>query len=369
MATYSLKARFMCMALLMVIFSSCNNTKDGDTVKIGAILGLTGNSGSLGEDTRNGIQLAIDEQNEKGGLLSKKIELVVEDSKTDGNTGVSIAKNMLEASSDKPIAIYTQSSVVSMPVKPVAERNKTIMFAISGADQLVENSKYVFRNWANPLTAGKVIVNYISDSLAGKSVGIFYCNNDYGKSMQKYVSDLCAGKNMDVRFSTTFDEKDGDYKSLVTQYLSGSSNTDCIYTVGLGGGLGILTKQIREAGYKGKIVSDITAPYPNILNAAGEAGKGMYYLDFAYHKSAGIPAQQAYYSSFSQKFKKDPMNFSVVSYEAMKLLFKAIENAQTFETDKVVAELNKISNYPGVVGNTTITNNEVIYPLDIKQVK
>jgi len=354
-----------------LIFTGClnNNSKKKETVKFGAILGLTGNSGSLGEDAKNGILLAIDEQNAKGGILGKKIVLDVQDSKTDGNTGVSIAKQMLESEAEKPIAIYTQSSVVSMPVKPIAEKNATIMFAISGADRLLENSKFIFRNWANPETAGNAIVTFVSDSLKVKSIGLFYCNNDYGKSMQKYVTDDCVSKGIVVKFSESYDEKDNNYKSLITEYVSQNEKLDCIYTVGLGGGLGTLTKQIREAGYTGKIISDITAPYPNVLNAAGDAGKGMYYLDFAYSNNSVSASQKKYHDAFLKAYGKEPLNFSVVSYEAMKLLFKAIENANSFDSDKVIAELNKIQNYLGVFGNISVINNEVIYSMDVKQVK
>jgi len=362
-------ASFVAVMLIIVGCLNNNSRKGEETVKFGAILGLTGNSGSLGEDTKNGIQLAIDEQNAKGGLLGKKIVLDVQDSKTDGNTGVSIAKKMLESGGEKPIGIYTQSSAVSMPVKPVAEKSKTIMFAISGADKLLEKSKYVFRNWANPGTAGNAIVSFMNDSLKSKSIGVFYCNNDYGKSMQKYVSDDCSSKGISVAFSTAYDEKDGDYKSLITEYVFKNKKLDCIYTVGLGGGLGTLTKQIREAGYTEKIISDITAPYPNVLNAAGDAGKGMYYLDFAYNNNSSSASQKQYEDAFVNAYSKEPLNFSVVSYEVMKLFFKAIENANSFDSDKVVSELNKIQNYPGVFGNTSILNNEVIYSLDVKQVK
>lgn len=352
----------------IVFLTGCRDNRT-NTVKIGAILGMTGNSGSLGEDTRNGIQLAINEQNEKGGLLNKKIELVVQDSKTDGNTGVSIAKQMLESSNEKPIAIYTQSSVVSMPVKPIADKNKTIMFAISGAEQLLDNSIYIFRNWANPKTAGTAIINFINDSLKSNNLGIFYCNNDYGKSMEKFISEECAMKGITVNFSSSYNEKDGDYKSLIAEYISNKNTTKCIYTVGLGGGLGTLTKQIREAGYVGHIISDITAPYPNVLDAAGIAAKGMYYLDFAYSNNSSSLTQIKYLENFKKTFGKDPLNFSVVSYEAMKLLFMAIEKANSFETEKIIGELNKIREYAGVFGNTSIINNEIIYSLDVKRIK
>jgi branched-chain amino acid transport system substrate-binding protein len=364
--------RFALLILVMttLLVGACNDTSNyKDTVILGAILGLTGNSGSLGEDTKNGIQLAIDEQNAKGGILGKKILLDVQDSKTDGNTAVNIAKQMLEGTGPKPIAIYTQSSVTSVPVKPIAEKNKTIMFAISGAEKLLENARYPFRNWANPQVASHMIVNFMADSLHSKTVGIFFCNNDYGKSMQKYVAGDCDSKGIAVSFSSAFDEKDGEYKSLIAEYVFKNKRLDCIYTVGLGSGLGILTKQIREAGYTGQIISDITAPYPNVLNAAGEAGKGMYYLDFAYSNSSTAPTQKQYHEAFVKAYGKEPLNFSVVSYEALRLLFKAIEKANTFDPEKVVASLNAITNTEGVFGNITIQNNEINYLLDIKQVK
>ncbi len=360
---------FFALVVGFFIVSCQSNNPKNDSVKFVAIVGLTGNSGSLGEDTKNGIQLAIDEQNAVGGILGKKIILDVKDSKTDGNTGVNIAKQILEGPDEKPIGIYTQSSVVSMPVKPIAEKNKTIMFAISGADKLLEDAKYTFRNWANPQTAGNKIVAFINDSMKSKSVGIFYCNNDYGRSMQKYVSNNCTAKGITTIFSSAFDEKDGDYKSLLAQNLPKGKQPDCIYTVGLGSGLGILTKQMREMGYAGKIISDITAPYPNILNAAGDAGKNMYYLDFAYDNKSTSPDQEAYHSSFLKKYNKEPLNFSVVSYSALKLFFKAIAAAGTFDPDKVANELNKLRDAPGAFGNVTIENNEVIYSLNIKQIK
>lgn len=362
------KLIFLIIPAMICISLNCSK-EQSHTVKIGAILGMTGNSGSLGEDTRNGLKLAIDEQNENGGLLGRKIELVVQDSKTEANTGVSIAKQMLESGEGKPIALYTQSSIVSLPVKPIADKNKTIMFAISGAEQLLNNSKYIFRNWASPETASNVIVKFINDSLKSNNIGIFYCNNDYGLSMQKFISKECVQKEITVNFSTPFNEKDGDYKSLITEYIASKKNISCVYTVGLGGGLGTLTKQLRESGYKGYIISDITAPYPNVLNAAGDASKGMYYLDFAYSNNSNAPSQILYHKKFTKAFDKEPLNFSVVSYEAMKLLFKAIENANSFDTEQIIEELNKTRNYNGVFGNTSVEKNDIIYSLDIKQIK
>lgn len=354
------------IAFAWVLLAPACQHYDDSTVRIGAILGMTGNSGSLGEDTRNGLQLAIDEQNARGGLLGKKIELLTEDSKTDAKTATDIAHNMLEVTKGKPIAVYTQSSVVSLPVKPVAEKTKTPMFAISGAEQLCENSRFVFRNWANPQVAAAEIAEFLSDSLHCVSVGIFYCNNDYGKSMEKFLAAECAARGMTVPISETFNEKDGDYKSLISAKLAGKQ-IQSIYTVGLGAGLGTLIKQIRENGYEGHLISDITAPYPNVLAAAGESIKGMYYLDFAFNPASMNSSMQAYATQFRQKFNKDPLNFSVVSYDAMRLLFKAVENAGSFDPEKIAAELNKLSAFPGVFGNVDVSQNEIKYALNIKR--
>src|ERR1044072_7136970 len=106
------------MSLATVLFNGCRNepAKPAETLKIGVVVPLTGNAGVLGDYTLKGLQLAVDDQNAKGGLLGKKIELDVQDSKAEPKEGVSIIKNML-AANQKPFLVYSIMSGVTMAIK------------------------------------------------------------------------------------------------------------------------------------------------------------------------------------------------------------------------------------------------------------
>src|ERR1043166_8262979 len=94
--------------VIAIAIPGCWNkqTTTRNTVKRRGVVPLTGNAGVLGDYTLKGLQLAVDDQNSKGGLLGKKIELDVQDSKADPKEGVAVVKNMLAANL-KPFLVYS----------------------------------------------------------------------------------------------------------------------------------------------------------------------------------------------------------------------------------------------------------------------
>ncbi len=353
------------LAVLVLVFS-CQKKEENKSINIGAVLSMTGKGASVGDYAKKGLQLAVDEINEKGGVLGNKVKLEIEDSKSIGKEGITVTQKLL-LSSTPPDLLYVQLSSVSLPVKPIAEKNKTIMYGLSGSEQLIKDSEYTFRNWVAPWIAGKQLVNKIEEKFTPKKVGIFHSNDDFGKSMDKWVSQNLNEKKIKVAFSETFIESSLDYKSLILK--NNPNDVDVIYVVGLGQGLGILIKQLRELKYEGIIVGDITTPFPNVIEAAGDFAKGVYYLDFNFDLESKNPITQKFINNFESKFNKKPKTLSAISYDALMLYFKAVKKAGTTDDEKVKIELNKIKNFEGIFGNVSIENYDVIYPLDFKQIQ
>jgi len=241
------------------------------------------------------------------------------------------------------------------------------MYGLSGSEQLIENSNFVFRHWVAPWIAGRQLVNKIEDKFTPKNVGIFHSNDDFGKSMQKWVSKNLKEKNINVGFSETFIESSLDYKSLILK--NSPNDMDVIYVVGLGQGLGMLIKQLRELKYKGIIVGDITTPFPNVIETAGDSAKGVYYLDFDFDLKSDKSESKKFITNFEKKFDKKPKTLSAISYDALMLYFRAIETAGTLDDEKVKNEMNKIKGFNGIFGSVSIENYDVIYPLDFKQIQ
>ncbi|WP_452600627.1 ABC transporter substrate-binding protein [Pontimicrobium sp. MEBiC06410] len=354
------------MIILLIIMYSCKNQEKTETVNIGAVLSITGKGASVGDYAKKGLELAVEEVNQAGGVLGKKVKLDIQDSKSIGKEGVTVTQKLL-LSNTPPDLLYVQLSSVSLPVKPIAEKNRTIMYGLSGSEQLIKNSNYTFRNWVAPWIAGEQLANKIEEKFSPNSVGIFHSNDDFGKSMQKWVSQNLNKKNIKIGFSETFIESSLDYKSLILK--NNPNDMDVIYVVGLGQGLGTLIRQLRELNYTGIIVGDITTPFPNVIETAGDYAKGVYYLDFDFDLESNKTASRDFIINFKKRFNKKPKTLSAISYDALMLYFKAVENAGTLDDEKVKIEMNKIKDFNGIFGDISIQNYDIIYPLDFKQIQ
>lgn len=350
-------------ALLLAGCLNSQKTRPTNTVKIGVIVPLTGNAGVLGDYTLKGLQLAVDEQNAKGGLLGKKIELDVKDSKADPKEGVAIAKNMLNQE-QKPFLIYSIISGVTLAIKPETEKNGVILMSAVGTDKFLENSKYTVRNYVSATTIGQNLVPYLKDNLKVHNLLVFYSNNEYGISVKDAVKKFADESGLAVS-AEPYEEASLDYKSLIAAKVN--KGIECVYVAGVGKGLGTMIKQIRESGYSGKIVGDQLITFPDVVNVAGDALKGIPYLDFAFDVKSTSPNTKSFVDAFRSKFQAEPQNFSVITYDGMKLLFITVENTKTTDGAKLIEALNGVKDYPGVFGPVSVTDRNVNFTFNFKE--
>jgi branched-chain amino acid transport system substrate-binding protein len=358
--------------LWIVIFISgitalagCNDkqkTKPSGPVKIGVIVPLSGNDGVLGDFTLKGLQLAVDEQNSAGGLLKRKIELDIRDSKGDVKEGEILIKEMM-GTNDKPIMVYAIISGVSLAIKPVTEENKTILMAAVGSDQFLQESNYTVRNYVSASTIGKSISQFLKDSMDVSNLTVFYSDNAYGKSVKDAVLANCTELNMNV-ITEPFKADSTDKMSIISAGIN--KNTECVFVTGIGIGLGTMFKQIIASGYNGKIVNDMFVPYPDVQKAAGNALKGIRYLDFAFDPGSENTTTREFVKGFENKFNITPQNFSVITYDGVKLLFSTIEKSGTFNPDTLVANLNKVQDYQGVFGQVSVAERNMNFKMVFK---
>jgi branched-chain amino acid transport system substrate-binding protein len=353
----------MVAALLLSGCGSGRQANPAATVKIGVIVPLTGNAGVLGDYALKGVQLAVDEQNAKGGLLGKQIELDIQDSKGDPKEGVSVVKNML-AKEQKPFLIYSIVSGVTLALKPETERHNILLMSAVGTDKFLENSRYTIRNYVSATTIGENLAAYLSDTLKVRNLVIFYSNNEYGSSVKDAVKRLCEERGLQVS-AEPYDETSLDYKSLIAAKVG--KETGAVYVVGIGKGLGTMFKQVRESGYAGKIVGDHLMNAPDVASVAGDALNGNPYLDFAFETESTNPNTRAFVDAFRNKFRTDPQNFSVIAYDGTKMLFSTVENVKTTEGDKLIQALNDIKDYQGVFGPVSVTDRNVNYTFHFKE--
>ena len=226
------------VCISMIFISGCDGERansDNNNLKIGVVVPLTGNAGTLGDYTLKGLQLAVEERNLKGGLLGKKIVLDIKDSKADPKEGVSIIKKMF-AGNNKPFMVYSIMSGVTQAIKSETEANKVVLMSAVGTDKFLKNSNYTVRNYVAATTTGREISKYLQDNSL-QSLVCFYSNNEYGTSIRDAV--IKHGEEKNIKVTTEpFEETSLNYKSLISARIN--NNTECVYVAGVGTGLGTM---------------------------------------------------------------------------------------------------------------------------------
>ncbi len=359
MKNYSVKNWWLIAIVIMGIsVTGCGKgQKEGKTVpvKIGAVLPLNGNDAVLGDFTLKGLQYAVDEQNAKGGLSGRKIELEILDSKGDPEEGVLSINKLMETEAN-PFLVYAIISDVAQAIKPVTEMRGTILMAAVGTDEFLHDSKFTVRNYITAETIGKEISQYLKDTLKAPDLTLLYSDNAYGRSVKDALAGNCISNGMKVS-AVPYGENANDYAEVVASGVN--KDAGFLFVTGIGDGLGRMLKQVIESGYTGKILCDQFITYPDVIRAAGEVLKGITYLDFAFDPESADPAIQAFVSGFEGKYNTKPQNFSVITYEGVRFLFSLAEKTGSTDAEDIIREVSNVQNYQGVFGTVTLSGRNL----------
>lgn len=371
-ATKGLSGVFGTLLLISLLpFQSCTSTtvpngEEKETIRISAILSLTGNAATLGEYAQKGLQLAVEELNAKGGVNGMMLDLDIHDSKSDPKEGVNIARKVLD-DGQRPALVYCQLSSVSLAVQPITEKGNQLMFALSGADNLLTSSQYTFRNWLPPIEAGRALTHFMLDSLNIHEYGVLYANTEFARSMKDAANEEGSKIGMKTIFDEPFDESRLDYRTTILKCLA--KKPENIYVVGIGKSLGTMVKQLREYGYSGRILGDATLNLPDVKAIAGAAMEGASFVDFGFDAASKVETSQAFSRSFESRFGAKPQTLSAISYDAIHILAGAIAEAKSLISANLATRLNSSGKHEGVFGDVLISHYNFIYPMSLKTVQ
>ncbi len=352
------------------MFQNCRNSSKNNeserTVKIGAILPLTGNLASYGVDTRKAVELAVEQLNNQGGLNGKKIIVVFEDSQGQSSKAVNICKKLIEI--DKVIGILgpiTSPEVLS--ISPLANRGKVPIISPSSTSVDISNAgEYVFRtiNADNieTIAFSKFVKSRFNNLriaiIANQAAGTL----SYANSFEKYYNDL----DHKVIDKVLFQENIIDFKNIIQKALQ--NNPDALYISGVSQDIGLIAKQIREANKDVQLLSYQSAEDERVLELAGTAINDMYYSSTSLPEGYIGDVRMEFMKEFNKSYGNYPGIFACEIYDATNILLNAYGNSNG--QDDFIERLNKTNNYKGTSGIITFDENgDVNKPISIWRYK
>jgi branched-chain amino acid transport system substrate-binding protein len=221
----------------------------GTPLQLGVLTPLTGAGGFDGPRMAKAMQAVIDEVNGAGGLLGRKVVLVVEDGQTNPEAAVRAARKLIDVTK-VPAIMGTWASAVTTAVAPLCWESKTFLTTVSGADSITKlpHQGYLIRTQPNNhLQAGKH-AEFIA-SLGVKRVFMMSIQAPFAQPTQDRATEVLKQHGSQMVGTLIYDKDKTTYRSEVDQALR--ANPDLIYLNGYAPDVTILLRDLYRADYKG----------------------------------------------------------------------------------------------------------------------
>jgi len=250
-----------------------------DTIKIGVTQPLTGAFAASGNYVAQGAKLAEEEINKAGGVLGKKIELIVEDNKSNPTEAVATAEKLIVK--DKvPVMMGAWSSTLTLAVMPKLEEYKVPMLVETSSSGKITTSgnPYVFRISPTSEMEAKAFTP-LFQSLGIKKADFLATNNDFGLGASKEFSEAAQRAGVEIGVKETMDPKATDFSAQLAKIKA--SGGDTLFVTTAVEQITLILKQAKDQLLTARIITTGGSNSPDQLIAqAGEAANGSYHLVF-----------------------------------------------------------------------------------------
>jgi ABC-type branched-subunit amino acid transport system substrate-binding protein len=221
----------------------------GTPLRLGVLTPLTGAGSFDGPRMLKAMQAVANEINGAGGLLGRKIELVVEDDETNPEAAVRAAHKLVNV--DKvPVIMGTWASAVTTAVAPVCWESKTFLTTVSGADSITHlpHQGYLIRTQPNNQLQATKHAEFIIRH-GSKRVFILAIQAPFAEPTRKFLTDTLTPKGVTVVGSLIYDKDKTSYRSEVDQALRGKP--DLLYLNGYAPDVAVVLRDLYRAGFDG----------------------------------------------------------------------------------------------------------------------
>ena len=340
-------AGFALVAALALFAAGCSKS-ESDTIAIGGIFPLSGDVAVYGVECKKGIDLAIDEINEAGGVNGKKLVLIGEDDEGKPDKSVNAFKKLTTKDKVKFI-IGSLTSGCVQAVTTLAQAGRVIQIAPAATSPAItEAGDYIFRACFIDPFQGTVGGKFATDTLGAKRAAVLYdIQNDYSVGLEEnFVKAFEAGGGTVVA-RESYSTGDKDFNAQLTKIKNAAP--DVVYIPDYYGTVALIARQLRMQGITTPIVGG--DGWDGLAGNAGDEVLNGFYSNH-YAVDSEVPAVQKFVSSFKTKYNSAPNAFAALGYDSVYMLRDAIAKAGTLDVASVRAALEE-TNGDYVTGHLT----------------
>ena len=349
-----IKRTFSIIGVLTASILGLSAASAQDVIKIGVTQPLTGAVAASGNYVTNGAKIAAEELNAGDGVLGKKVELIIEDNKSNPKEAVATAEKLIVG--DKvPVLMGAWSSTYTLAVMPkLMEYGVPMVVETSSSGKITTSGNpWIFRISPTSEMEAKAFADKV-DSFGIKKADFLTVNNDWGLGAAQQFSKMLEEKGIEVGVRETMDAKATDMSAQLAKIKASGGDT-LFVTTGVEQ-ITLVLKQAKEQQIEHKVITTGGSSSPDqLIEQAGEAANGSYHLLFFAPWFPETAPNPDIATKFVEEWKKRDYNFAGLTegfrgYDGIMTIAAAIEGAGEADPKAIQAALWDVK-VKGVNGN------------------
>lgn len=347
--------------VLGLITSGCNNLiKNDKEIILGANYEMTGALAAVAKQTVNGINLAIKQTNEQGGVLGKQIKLIIADNKSEPSESANAITKLIKNDNVKLVFGSVASSNVLATVQ-IAHDSKIPLITATATNPSVTMEQdqvrpYVFRTCFIDPFQGEVMANFAAKSLQAKNAVMYIdSSSDYSKGLAKIFAEKFIANGGMIIGEESFLQKDQDFKSTLTKIKA--INPDVVFIPAYYEEVGKIIRQAREIGIKSQLIGTDGWDDPKLIEIAGlSAVEGTFFSNH-YSPQDQDPKVVEFVKAYKAEYNQEPSALAVLGYDCALVVIDAIKRAGSDDPEKIRQALEETKKLQITTGLLSIDNN------------
>jgi branched-chain amino acid transport system substrate-binding protein len=333
---------------------------EGDQIKIGSYLSLTGDTAVFGISTKNGIDLAVDEINDAGGVLGKKIVVEYEDDASQTKQAATVVQKLISQEGVKAILGEVASSR-SLAGAPICQRSRIPMLTPSSTNpEVTKKGDYIFRACYLDSFQGAALAYFAYNQLGARKAAILVdIKQDYSKGLASFFKAKFQELGGKIVQEASYQSKETDFRAQLTRIKA--AKPDVVFVPGYYQEAAQIGKQAVEIDLGAPLLGGDGWEADALLEVAGTALDGCYYSNH-YFLEDPSPTIQNFRAKYNERYKKggkslEPDAMAALGYDAARIMADAIERAGSTDPTAIRDALAQTKDFEGVTGKIAIDEN------------
>lgn len=318
-------------------------------IRIGVQAPITGEYAAEGQGISNGVKLLVDQQNEAGGLLGRKIEVVVCDDEGKSAQAAICGRKLVN---DGVIAVIgTYTSGAALAAAPIYAAANVIQTSDGTSDELTAKGyKTFFRNAPPNSDEAQFTAQYLVNVKQYKRIAVLSDRSSYATGLadatEKFTKE--AGGNIVAKEFITAGTQ--DYSAVLTKLKA--LEPDVLYSSGYYTDGGLIRAQMVQLGMKADFVGGDANQNEAFAKIAGNAAKGTVIINVPAPESLPYPEAAKFIADYKKTFGTAPPSiFTLTNADGLRAVFAAIEATKSADTAKLIPWLHSMKDFNGLTGN------------------